>query len=185
MATNRWDQDAVAGAREGRAGAYARLVDRYTPPIRLAVYRIVRDHDQADDLTQQAFVSAWEHLDRFDANHRFFSWIYRIAVNRALNAARDGWRERSLEGLDPPSDAPDPEQRLLARERRAEVRTALATLPPRQRVLLALRYDLGLGCGEITRILDLPPPTVKARLHAARARLRRELVRREGRDPAP
>jgi len=185
MAAIRWDEDAVAGAREGRPGAYARLVARYTPPVRQAVYRIVQDHDRADDLTQQAFVAAWEHLDRFDSRHRFFSWIYRIAVNGALNAARDDRRERTLDGFDPPSDAPDPEQRLLARERLAELRAALATLPARQRVLLALRYDLGLGCGEITRILDLPPQTVKSRLHAARARLRRELARPEPRGPGP
>lgn len=174
-----WEQDAVRQARLGRPGAYARLMVRYAAPVRHAVLAIVRDDDLARDLTQQAFIAAWEHLDRYDPRHRFFSWVYRIALNLALNAVRDGRRTCTMDGLDPPSGAPSPEERLLARERSERMRRALGSLPAAQRILLALHYDLDLGCAEIGRILGLPATTVKARLHAARGRLRRQWRRQE------
>lgn len=174
-----WEAEAVAQARQGRPGAYAKLVNRYTTPVRHAVFKIVRDHDRARDLTQQAFVAAWEHLDDYDPRHRFFSWVYRIAVNGALNAARDQRHTCSLDGFDVPDLGPTPEEGLLALERTDELHAALGTLPATQRILLALRYDLDLDYAEISRILDLPGTTVKSRLHTARARLRREVDRRE------
>ena len=174
-----WEAEVVAQARQGRPGAYAKLVVRYTPPVRHAVFKIVRDHDRARELTQQAFAAAWEHLDQYDPDHRFFSWVYRIAVNRALNAVRDLRHTCSLEGFDPPDRGPNPEEGLLAVERADQLRAALRTLPVPQRILLSLRYDLDLDYAEISRILDLPGTTVKSRLHTARARLRREVDRRE------
>jgi RNA polymerase sigma-70 factor (ECF subfamily) len=168
-----WEQDAVAGARAGRAGAYARLVRRYRRPLDRAVRGIVHDPDQARDVTQQAFVSAYENLHRFDPHHRFFSWIYRIALNEALNARRGAARHHTLEGLDPPDPRPGPEERLLARERRAGLRAALAALPVHYRTVLALRYEEELPYAEVGQRLGLPVSTVKSRLHDARQLLRR------------
>jgi RNA polymerase sigma-70 factor (ECF subfamily) len=175
MASAAWDARTVAQALEGRPGAYARLVAAYGPPVRRAVYRIVRDHDRAGDLTQQAFVAAWENLDRYDPEHRFFSWIYRIALNAALNAVRGGRHLCCIEDFDLAAPAPDPEQALLERERRAALDTALSALPLKYRLIVALRYELGLSGAEIASILGVPATTVKSRLHSALVLLRKDL----------
>lgn len=175
MRTDSWQQDAIAGARAGQPGCYARLVKRYTAPLDHAVQRIVHDPEQARDVTQQAFVSAWQHLDRFDHRHRFFSWIYRIALNEALNARRGRHRHCTLEGLDPPDPHPDPEQRMLARERSAALGAAMADLPGCYRLVVQLHYFGELSYAEVGQQLDLPVSTVKSRLFSARRMLRRLL----------
>ena len=173
MAASRWERDTVALAREGRPGAYAKLVHCYTEPIGHAVQKIVRDQDRASDVTQQAFVSAYEHLDSYDPRHRFFSWIYRIALNEALNAARRSRRCCRLDGMEMPDPDPSPEELLIARERAAGLRRALKELPGKYQHLVILRYFLDLPYADIACILDLPVTTVKSRLHYGRRALKK------------
>ena len=174
-----WDQTTAEKARQGLPGAYAQLVHRYSAPIRHSVLRIVGDREHAQDITQQAFLSAYEHLAEFDARHRFFSWVYRIAVNEALNASRLRWRRCPLESIDLPTPGPSPEENLMAREQLEGMRDALRGLPAKYRIVLDLRYDRDLSYAEIARTLSLPATTVKSRLHTARRLLRREWERRE------
>lgn len=167
-----WDQTTTERARQGRPGAYGDLVRRYAGPIRRSVARIVGDREQARDITQQAFLSAYEHLDEFDPRHRFFSWVFRIALNEALNDVRPRWRRCDLESVELAAAGPSPEENLMAREQLEAMRDALADLPPKYRRLLELRYDGDLSYAEIARILALPVTTVKSRLHTARRLLR-------------
>jgi len=177
-----WEQEAVRRTRQGQSEAYAELVDRFDSPIHNAVFRIVGDHDRADDITQQAFVAAYEHLACFDPRHRFFSWVYRIALNRALNAQRRRRGYHPLEELDVPTAAPTPEEAVLATERAVEVRAVLDGIPAKYRVLLTLRYYLGMPYEKIALALDLPVTTVKSRLHTARALAREGWLGRERAD---
>ena len=174
-----WEQEAVVRTREGHADAFAPLFDRFDGPIHHAVFRIVGDHDRADDITQQAFVSAFEHLAGFDVRRRFFSWIYRIALNEALNAHRRGRRQCALGDLDPPAAEPSPEDDLVTREREDRVRRILKGLPTKYRVLVTLRYYLEFPYEDIASAVNLPATTVKARLHTARRLLRRAWLREE------
>lgn len=174
-----WEQEAVVRTREGHPEAFAELVHRFDGPIHHAVFRIVGDHDRADDITQQAFISAYEHLGGFDIRRRFFSWIYRIALNEALNARRRGWRQCALGDLEPEAAEPSPEDCLLTREREDRVRRVLRGLPAKYQVLVTLRYYLEFPYGEIADTLGLPETTVKARLHMARGLLRRAWMREE------
>lgn len=176
---NGWEQNAVAAARQGQPGAYASLVERYATPIRHSVQRIVGDDDGARDVTQQAFVSAYEHLADYDPRHRFFSWVYRIALNEALNVNRRDRHRLPLGGLDPPAPGPSPEEALLSREQAEGIHSALGTLPLKYRILVALRYFLDFSYAEIAGILDLPATTVKSRLYTARRLMRSEWERRE------
>jgi len=174
-----WEQEAVQGALEGRPGAYARLVNRYTGPVRSYVYRIVGDHEISREITHQAFVAAFENLDSWDPERRFFSWICRIAHNLAVSQVRQRRRTQPLEGLDLPAAGPSPEDRLADRERDEGIRRALRGVPLKYRLLLNLRYYLDLPYADIARILDLPTTTVKSRLHMARGLLRREWEQQE------
>ena len=86
------DSSLVSSCLKGNAGAFEILVERYQRQIFNAALRMVKDYDDARDLTQTAFVKAYERLDSFDPRHKFFSWIYRIVINEAINFLK--WRRQ-------------------------------------------------------------------------------------------
>lgn len=172
-----WDQGVVQRILDGEAGAYASFVDRYQDPIFHSVLKLLRDPDNARDVTQQAFLAAYEHLDRFDPACRFFSWIYRIARNLALNQLRRDRRRVPLDDRDWPSRQPSPEQQVLDREASDLLRRGLRVLPWDYREVIVLHHLLDLPCARIAGILGLPETTVKSRLFTSRRLLRRQMER--------
>lgn len=163
-----WEKDAIRQVRAGDSGAFASLYRCYFNPIRRGVRRIVGDTESARDLTQDAFLAAYHHLDRFDEERSFYNWLYRIACNRAISQRRRQRFRGPLPFEEPPSPWPSPEDRFLARESAAGVRQALARLPAKYLRVLLLRYYHGCSYAEISRRLDLPTTTVRSRLHRAR-----------------
>jgi RNA polymerase sigma-70 factor (ECF subfamily) len=170
------DANLVARCRGGSTEAFGTLVERYERVVFNLALRMVRDRDDAADITQSVFLLAYEKLDSYDPTYRFFSWLYRIAVNQTLNFLG---RRRRFDPLD--DDAPDvgdsADAACLRSEAADHVRRALASVAIDQRIVLVLRHFLFLSYGEIGAILEIPEKTVKSRLYTARQFLKDALVR--------
>nr|MEE4269615.1 sigma-70 family RNA polymerase sigma factor [Candidatus Krumholzibacteria bacterium] len=170
-----WDQDLVHQVQEGCPGAFAQLVREYEPSLKRSVFQFLGDADAAADVTQDAFIATYENIHQFNPNHRFFSWLYRIALNRALNQIHRNRFTRPLADQDIRCPDPAPDAQLEAQESAALVRLGLAALAYKYRVLLILRHFLEFSYAEMAMVTGLPVSTVRSRLHTARVLLRHEL----------
>lgn len=150
--------------------AFRVLVEKYSGPLFNVALRITRNREDAADATQTAFVKAYEKLHTFDFSHRFFSWIYRIAINEALDLARGRVREERLVGP-LPSSTVDPESACAEEEKSRMVQEAMQELAPDARAVIVLRHLRGMSYADIGEILGLPDKTVKSRLFSARQKL--------------
>ena len=161
----------------GDEHAFEVLLRRFQGPVFNAVLRMVRDRDEAADLTQNAFLKAYEQLSTFDPRHKFFSWLYRIAVNEALNHIK---RRRRLEPLDGDwaSANRNPEAELVGSDLSVHVQDALMTLSTEYRTVLVLRHFEGCSYDEIASIVGVQEKTVKSRLFSARTQLKERLESR-------
>ena len=137
--------------------------------------RTVGDFDEAQDITQSAFVKAYRNLARFDRRHRFFSWIYRITLNEALNV-RNARRPHDSIPDSLASSSPDALEQLDRQERLSRLRDAIDELPELYRQVVELRHRSGLSYRKIAEALDIPEKTVKSRLFTARRRLAETLA---------
>ncbi len=168
------DQALVARYRDGDKDAFAELVVRYQRPIYNAAFWILRSADDARDVAQDVFLRVAEHVDEFDGQHRFFSWIYRIAVNEALNLLRRNGHEEWLDDeIDlAGADTANPESIAGDAERSRHIRRALMNLSHKDRTVIVLRHFSECSYQEIADILEIDEKTVKSRLFEARHRLR-------------
>ena len=165
------DEDVVSVARclRGDAAAFEAIVNRYQRVLFSVAYRMLGNYEDALDATQTAFVRAYEHLDTFDPKRRFFSWIYRIAVNECLNVRR---ARRSREPLPEEDESTaSPLDAATDAERSAVIDSALVRLPEDQRLVIVLRHFADLSYGEISEVVGVPEKTVKSRLFEGRQRL--------------
>jgi RNA polymerase sigma-70 factor (ECF subfamily) len=158
--------------RVGSRAEFEELFRRYWPPAYRAAYFVVFDRAAAEDIAQEAFLSALRALDSFDRRRPFGPWLHRIVVNRAIDWARARALRRELD-IEPPGGSEPPDDLEL----RDEVATALATLTPERRAVVVLRYVLDYTPGEIAKLLDLPRGTVNSRLRRALDELAREVER--------
>jgi RNA polymerase sigma-70 factor (ECF subfamily) len=166
----------VARAREGERAALRQLIELHQDRLFGFVWRMVRDHHEAEDICQDAFLKAFASLDTFSTEFRFSTWLFTIAYRVCLNRLR---RKRMLVGeayLSASVDSGESPDSALESAEAARLRSSLwgavdqLTPPQRATVLLFYRHDL--SCQEIARIIELPLATVKSHLHRARARLR-------------
>jgi RNA polymerase sigma-70 factor (ECF subfamily) len=184
------DQEVVLAARRGSDAAYRELVRRYERPLFSLIYRMVRDRELAEDLTQETFIKALNALASYRPEFKFSSWIFKIANNAAIDQLRR--REVNTLSLDgsPTAETPDaveatalqvsskgesPLDELEAREMGSAIETAIAKLRPEYRSCIMLRHVEGLAYEEIAASLDLPLGTVKTYIHRARNELRQYL----------
>jgi RNA polymerase sigma-70 factor (ECF subfamily) len=167
----------VEACLRGDRHSFDKLVDRYEGPLFSAAYRITGSVEDAMDATQNAFVNAYEKLHTYDPSYRFFSWIYRIAVNQALNLV-SGRRNQTAFEEDAPAAEPDPSEVFDSTEIRGQIKQALMDLEPNYRTMIVLKHLEGFSYREISELLDLPEKTVKSRLFTARQRLRVILTER-------
>lgn len=173
------DPDAalVQACRAGDRHAFEQLLARYERQVFNAAYRILHHRDDAADVTQTAFLRAYEHLDRYDPEQRFFPWLYRIAINEAMDVgARRVPAEAGLDLLPDHGDGPD--ARLDGRHADACLQCALMALGVDQRALVVLKHVQDLSYEQIADILGCPVKTVKSRLFTARRALRERLLER-------
>jgi RNA polymerase sigma-70 factor (ECF subfamily) len=138
---------------------------------------MVRRPEEAGDLTQTAFLKAYERLSSFDSGQKFFSWLYRIAINEAINHLK---RRGKLEPLDGEwaSASRNPEDALVESDLAVHVQDALMTIATDYRAVLVLRHFEDLSYDEIGTVLGIPEKTVKSRLFTARQLLRERLSAR-------
>jgi RNA polymerase sigma-70 factor (ECF subfamily) len=161
----------IRAAQGGSREDLEELFRRYWPASYRAAYFVVYDRAAAEDIAQEAFLSALRALHRFDRRRPFGPWLHRIVVNRAIDWARSRALRRELD-VEPP-DAESREDPELG----DELARALATLSPERRAVVVLRYVLEYTPGEIAELLDLPRGTVNSRLRRALDDLAREVAR--------
>lgn len=172
------DDVLVSEALDGRREAFDALVERHQRHVYRTCYGVVGNHEDAADLTQEAFLKAYRGLRRFRRDASFLTWLHRIAVNAALNHVSA--RNVRVDSLDAVRDVGDPRgdpaDAALEREQRTrEVRAALGRLPKKQRATLVLRVYGELSHEEIARALGRSVGTVKANLFFALRNLRARL----------
>jgi len=165
------DLKLVSESRQGSRASFERLLLRYEKSIFNAAYRILRDYEDAKDVTQNVFLKAFQNLEHFDEKHRFFSWIYRIALNESINLCKSRRR------FDPAEDARievrnTPENLLSRKELGGVIQAALMSLEFDYRVVIVLRHFNDFSYQEMGEILEIPEKTVKSRLFTARTLLR-------------
>jgi len=170
------DPALVRRCRDGERSAFEQLVVRYQKPVYNAALRMLHDPQDAMDVAQTTFLKAFEHLADYDPSFKFYSWIYRIAVNESLNAL--GAR-KSLEAIngEEPDEAPGPDLQVEGEQTGRAIEDALMLITPELRSVVVLRHLMHLSYRDMSDILGLPEKTVKSRLHSARMALRQDLLR--------
>jgi RNA polymerase sigma-70 factor (ECF subfamily) len=179
----------VERVRAGDISAYDELVRKYERQVFRIAQHITQNREDAQDVAQDAFLKAYEKLDQFQGNSKFYTWLVRIAVNESLMRLRRR-RTGKLVSMDEdvqteegsvPRDfadwAPDPEQNYSRAELNRILRKTIKGLPPGFRVVFELRDVQGLSTEDTAEALGLSVPAVKSRLLRARLQLRERLTR--------
>ncbi|HEY2577764.1 MAG TPA: RNA polymerase sigma factor [Streptosporangiaceae bacterium] len=166
----------VRRAQEGYVDAYAELVDRHSGLAYRVALRLLGNHHDAEDVAQEALVTAWQQLPRFKANSSFSTWLYRIVTRRALNRINRTRASESLDLLGDVSDAGDEPGQHVERDLTVDAVTdAITALPPPQRVAIVLHHFEGLSNAEIARITGSSIPAVRSHLFRGRRTLSQTL----------
>ncbi len=167
------DSQLVLSAQQGDPAAFGDLVRRYQQPLLRAMLPVTENHEEAQDIVQEAFIQAYRNLDSFRGDSAFFTWIYRIAFNLA-KARHRKQRPLSIDttSLSLPSEEPSAENIFESSEFRIILRAAIAELSTDHQHVIILRELEELDYDEIAQRLDLSVGTVRSRLHRARAQLR-------------
>ena len=178
----------VSAAKGGDVSAFEELVNRYERKIFRLTMNITRNREDAEDAMQDAFMKAYSHLDRFQEESRFYTWLVRIAANEALMRLRK--RRPNQVSLDEPIESednfipqqiedwgPSPEQRFAQTEMRDILRNVIEELTPDFRVVFVLRDVEGLSTEDTAEAVGISEAAVKSRLLRARLKLRQKLDR--------
>ena len=170
---NLHDSDVIRRARLGDEDALGVLVDSHADALIGYINSLLNDTFQAEDVAQETFIRAFDHLDKYDPNRPFRPWLFRIGRNLALNylASRAGRERReSADFAELPiaGGSAGPDEFLDSTERRRDIDTVLNLLPSQFREVLYLRYMEGLQYDSIAKALDLPVGTVKTWLYRAK-----------------
>jgi len=165
--------------------AFSKIVDAYQARVFGFVRRMVKNEEEALDVTQEVFIKAYRHMARFDGRCSLRTWLFRIAHNLCIDRARRVERTPVETSLEPriaddepfefPDDRWDPERIALSEELSAVIDHAIETMSEKLRIVLLLHDKEDMGYDEIASTMDLPVGTVKSRLFLARAHLKQHL----------
>jgi RNA polymerase sigma-70 factor (ECF subfamily) len=179
------DREVVRRVQAGETEAFEVLVEKYKRKTFRLAYGVLRDQEEALDVAQEAFVKAFRSLPKFKGESAFYTWLFRITMNVALDRKRQRTsRARSLGTEDVPPEEWErtavstdisPDDEAVSAERRARIGRALESLPEHHRSIIILSDIEGLSYREIAEVLAIPMGTVMSRLHNARKRLREVL----------
>lgn len=171
------DETLLERARQGDAGAFRLLVERYEGRVAATVVGMLGPGPEADDVGQETFIRFYKALDRFRGDARLSTYLTRIAINQSLKALkrRQTWRQRFFSRDDENAYLEEPAEEgasvVDARERQALVHAALGRLGPEHRAVVVLRMLEGYSTNETAELLGVPPGTVMSRLSRAMKRL--------------
>ena len=183
----RSDRELVRESRDGDREAFRELVERYQRRILSVATGMVRNRDDALELTQETFVKAFENLGKFKGESSFYTWLYRIVVNLAIDSRRKDRRQPTISLADRPSGGEDleanlpdqelsnPYEKTRAREIGRRVNEAIEELTPDHKAVILLREVEGLSYEDISRVMQCSKGTVMSRLHYARKKLQDKL----------
>ena len=174
-------ENIIARARRGDADAFEQLVVAYRDQVFRLALRMCGNEADADEVAQEAFLSAWKALPNFRGDSRFSTWLYQLTSHAAIDLMRRKKRQIAAEDItevSAPDPAPGPQQQAEQSETRQAVRDAMAQLSPEYRQIVVLRFLQELSYEEIGAVLKLPPGTVKSRLNRAKSQLKDILSKR-------
>lgn len=180
------DGDLIARFLAGDRSAFDALFSKYQDYVYNIVYGIIGKSEEAHDVAQEVFVQVYRSLPSFRRGSRFATWLYRIAVNRAVDTARaaKSWRwlpfDESLRATPDPADSPG--KTLERRSEREDVQKALMLVPLQHRDILVLRYYQDLSLEEIAEVLGCSVAAAKVRLHRARQHFKEKYIAAYGQD---
>jgi RNA polymerase sigma factor (sigma-70 family) len=183
------DSEIIAGALAGDNRAYQKLMDKYHDAIFNFIYRMVRDREQVEDLTQEAFIKAFGSLGSFNEEFAFSTWLYKIATNNSIDYIRKKKLQmfsidKPIESKDSdfsfelPDDSYEADKELIIDQRAAMLNEAIGLLPEKYRTVIRLRHVEERSYEEIAKQLKLPIGTVKAHIFRARELLYKQLKRK-------
>ncbi len=177
----RAEEDAVLVKRaiSGDEKAFKNLIKRYKNPVAQIVYKLVRDRSQLEDLTQEVFIKAFQHLSDFDYEHQFASWLFKITNNHCIDYIRKKrLRVYSIDeqvktedgemGYEIPDSTYEPDLNMLREQKSKLIRQAIDSLPKKYRQVILLRHQEELSYEEIADETGLPVNTIKVQLFRAR-----------------
>ena len=183
------DEDVVKRVLAGETALYEILIRRYNQRLYRVARSILRDDADAEDVMQEAYVRAYQHLNQFAGKAKFSTWLTKIAVYEALGRVRLRGRTADLDSVlnsdtrAMPTFTPntrDPERQAYDHELRLVLERSIESLPEIYRMVFVLRSVEGLSVAETAGCLDIGPEAVKTRLHRARSLLRKDLEQRAG-----
>jgi RNA polymerase sigma-70 factor (ECF subfamily) len=182
------DEEVVGRVRAGETALFEVIMRRYNQRLYRTARSILGNSGEAEDVTQDAYVRSYMHLDQFDGRAKFSTWLTKIVVHEALARLRK--RQRLVEidaasgstegGMNLESKAPSPEQEVLTQTWRLVLESAIDRLPQAYRSVFMLREVEQLDTAETAECLDISEGAVKVRLHRARALLRKEIYAQTG-----
>lgn len=170
------DRDAalVNDCKLGNRQAMSELVGKYQKPVYNAAYRILGNSEDAADTTQTVFLKVFEHIADYDPKFRFFSWVYRIAINESLNQVKKHHQQEPLADSEV-SPWQSPAESFESATLCNRVQAALMSLDMDYRTVVILKHMSGFSYQQISEILQLPEKTVKSRLYTARQLMKKML----------
>jgi RNA polymerase sigma-70 factor (ECF subfamily) len=181
------DRVLVASAKKGDQKAFERLIKKYRKSVYYMLLKMVKNPDDAEDLTQEAFAKAFNSIEKFDSTFAFSTWLFRIATNNCIDFIRK--KRVQTVSIDQPMDGDDgsqmrfdvrddnldPNDSMLKSQRKRYLTMAIDRLPEKYKQLVELRYFQELSYEEVATELNIPLGTVKAQLFRARELLNNEL----------
>lgn len=181
------DRRLVHAAKQGNNKAFEALLKKYRKSVYYMLLKMIKNPDDAEDLTQEAFAKAFNSIDKFDATYAFSTWLFRIATNNCIDFIRKKRVQtvsidQPVEGddggnlkFDVKDDNLDPNQSMLKDQRKRYLQMAIERLPEKYKILVELRYFKEFSYEEVAEELQIPLGTVKAQLFRARELLNQEL----------
>ena len=180
------DRQLIQSARSGDEKAFEKLLKKYRNLVYSVMVRMVRNPQEAEDLTQEAFIKAFGALQSFNEEYAFSTWLMKIASNNCIDFLRKKklrtqsidepvkYKDESLQ-FELPDREPTPERKMLNTERSRMINDAIEALPRRYREVIILRHKEEKSYEEIAELLQLPLGTVKARIFRAREMLNKSI----------
>lgn len=170
----------IAASKQGDQDAFAQLVQRYQRRVFNLVFRMLQQYEEANEITQETFLAAWQGLPSFRGDARFPTWLYRIAYNCSLKQLEQRKRDKALQAMLQAEQAVEctdkrADAELEAHDRRVLIQESLSHLPAKYRVVLILRHLQEMSYEEMAEILTMPIGTIKTHLFRARNLLKERL----------